>query len=268
MGWLDEKVVVVTGGGSGIGAAVAQRCQDEGASVAVVELMDHKVEEMQHRLGDRAVVVQGDVTNLADLQRSREVVMERFGRVDALIGAQGIWDWNVHTVDLPLESIDEAFSEIFAVNVKGYLLSARIFAADLEETGGSIVFTLSNASFSPDGGGPLYTASKHAVLGLVRQLAFELAPAVRVNGVAPTGIKGSDLRGPAALGMQDRSHRDLPADEFEATIRDLVPLQTFATPEDYTSLYVVLASAEHSGVMTGQVIVADQGISVRPLLGK
>lgn len=268
MGWLEDKVVAITGGGSGLGAAVTRRCRQEGAAVAVLELMEPKVRRLRQELGDDAVVVQGDVTCLADLEAFRRAVVDRFGRVDALIGTQGIWDWNVRTADLPLDSIDKAFDEIFHVNVKGYLLAARVFHEDLQASGGSVVLTLSNAAFLPDGGGPLYTASKHAVLGLVRQLAFEFAPRVRVNGIAPTGIKGSDLRGPASLGQQDQSHADLPAAEFEATIKSMVPLQRFARAEDYTSLYVTLASAEHSGVMTGQVIIADQGLSVRPIFAQ
>jgi NAD(P)-dependent dehydrogenase (short-subunit alcohol dehydrogenase family) len=263
--WLADHVVAITGGGSGLGAAVARRCRAEGARVGVLELMEHKVERMRRDLGEEAVVLQGDATKLEDQRRFRNAVVESFGQIDALIATQGIWDWNTHTEDLPLDRLDEAFWEIFDVNVKSLLLSARIFVDDLRSSLGCIVFTLSNAAFLPDGGGPLYTASKHAVLGLVRQLAFEFAPEVRVNGIAPTGVKGSDLRGPAALGMQDRSHADIPAAELADRIANLVPLRKFARPEDYTSLYVTLASARHSGVMTGQVVIADQGLSVRPL---
>lgn len=266
MGWLENKVTVITGGGSGLGAAITRRFVREGASVAVLEIMDHKVENLRAELGEAVLVIQGDVTKIDDQQRFRDEVIKRFGRVDALVGVQGIWDYNVRTADLPLESLDRAFHEMFDVNVKGYLLSARIFSDDLIASNGSIVLTLSNASYSPDGGGPLYTASKHAALGLVRQLAFELAPDVRVNGVAPCGIKGSDLRGPTSLGMQDQSHADIPPQEMEKSIVDLLPLRHFATADEYTSFYVLLASKDHSGVMTGQVIRADQGLDVRPIL--
>ena len=74
---------------------------------------------------------------------------------------------------------------MFGVNVKGYLLGAKAAYRELAKTRGSIIFTVSNAGFYPCGGGPLYTASKHAVVGLIRQLAYELAPSVRVNAVAP-----------------------------------------------------------------------------------
>ena len=266
MGWLEDKVIVVTGGGSGMGAAVARRCVKEGASVAVFDIMEHKVKAMGEALGDSSLAFRGDVTKVADQQALRGAVIERFGRVDAVIGTQGIWDGNTPTSGLPLDSLSDAFHEVFDVNVLGYLLSAKIFVEDLKKTRGSIVLTLSNAAFLPDGGGPLYTASKHACLGLVRQLAFEFAPEVRVNGLAPTGIRGSDLRGPVSLGMHDQSQADIPPAEFEAAVKSLVPLRSFASAEDYTSLYVVLASEEHSGVMTGQVILADQGLYVRPIM--
>lgn len=266
MGWLEDKVVVVTGGGSGMGAAVARRCVKEGATVAILDVMEHKVQAMKASLGDGSLAHRGDVTKVADQQAFRDAVIDRFGRVDAVIGTQGIWDGNTPTSGLPLDSFTEAFHEVFDVNVMGYLLSARIFLEDLTKTRGSIVLTLSNAAFLPDGGGPLYTASKHACLGLVRQLACEFAPDVRVNGLAPTGIKGSDLRGPASLGMQDQSQADIPPADFEAALKSMVPLKKFASAEDYTSLYVVLASEEHSGVMTGQVIVADQGLAVRRIM--
>jgi len=267
MGWLEDKVVAITGGGSGLGAAVTRRFVKEGATLAVMDLMEHKVVAMQEELGSGALVMRGDVTSVVDQQNFRDAIVKRFGRVDALVGTQGIWDGNTRTVDLPLENFEKLFHEVFNVNVMGYLLSARIFAADLEKTRGSIVLTLSNAAFLPDGGGTLYTASKHAVLGLVRQLAFEFAPRVRVNGLAPCGIKGSDLRGPSTLGQQDQSQATIADANFEVAIKKLVPLQTFASADDYTSLYVVLASEAHSGVMTGQVILADQGLYVRSIMG-
>ena len=266
MGWLDGEVVLVTGGGSGLGAAVVRRCLDEGAEVAVLEIMAGKIEKLQAEFGDRILAVQGDVTVIDDIIACRDAVVARHGRLTALIGTQGIWDYNVHIRDLELADLDQAFTEMFAVNVKGYMLTARVFAELLKESHGSITFTLSNAAFLPDGGGVLYTATKHAALGVVRQLAFEFAPEIRVNGVAPTGIKGSDLRGPRSLGQHEQSHADLPQDEFAAYLKRIVPLQRFSAAEDYTSLYVLLASGKHSSVMTGQVIVADQGLSVRGLL--
>ena len=106
--------------------------------------------------------------------------------------------WLTDTVALPPDAIDAAFDEVFHLNVKGYLLGAKAATDELRKTKGSVIFTVSNAGFWPGGGGPLYVASKHAVMGLVKQLAYELAPDIRVNGVAPGGMS-TDLRGPRAL---------------------------------------------------------------------
>src|SRR5208337_1786381 len=110
----------------------------------------------------------------------------------------GIWDSSISLAALPDDRISAAFDELFCVNVKGYLLGAKAAYRELPQTNGCIIFTVSNAVFYPCGGGPLYTASKHAVVGLIRQLAYELAPKIRVNGVAPGAIP-TDLRGPRSL---------------------------------------------------------------------
>jgi 2,3-dihydroxy-2,3-dihydrophenylpropionate dehydrogenase len=122
-----------------------------------------------------------------------------------------------------------------------------------------MVFTLSNAAFHTDGGGPLYTASKHAGVGLVSQLAFELAPKIRVNGVAP-GPFNSDLRGPVSLGLDKES---LTGGRRAEDIAPLLPLDYSPTAEDYTGMYVVLASNANSATTTGAVMQSDGGLRVR-----
>ncbi len=127
-----------------------------------------------------------------------------FGKVDVYVANAAIWDGNTALLDLPEDRLDAAFEEIFAINVRGYLLGATAAAPALFESCGNMIFTLSTAAVRAGGGGPLYTASKHAGVGLVRQLAFELAPRVRVNAVAPAGM-ATDLRGPQALELGDRA---------------------------------------------------------------
>jgi NAD(P)-dependent dehydrogenase (short-subunit alcohol dehydrogenase family) len=145
------------------------------------------------------------------------------------------------------------------VNVKGYLLGAKAAYRELAKTRGSIIFTVSNAGFYPCGGGPLYTASKHAVVGLIRQLAYELAPKIRVNGVAPGAIP-TDLRGPRSLDLADKSIASVPLKE--AAERG-IPLGKLPEPRDYTGSYVLLASAENSSTATGGVILCEGGIGIR-----
>lgn len=265
MGWLEGDVVCVTGGGSGLGAAVARRCLAEGAQVAVVDFMPQKVAALQEEFGDRALALQGDVRSFADIQRAHDAILERYGKITALVGTQGVWDGNIALSKLTPEEIEKAYTEVFDVNVKGYLVTARVFAETLKANGGNIVLTLSNASFSADGGGIFYTAAKHAGVGLVRQLAFELAPEIRVNAVAPSGIQESDLRGPKALGLHGRSQTDRPLEAKIEGAKRFFPLKFLASADDYASLYVLLASPKHSKVMTGDVVLADQGMAQRGL---
>lgn len=130
------------------------------------------------------------------------------------MGNAGVWDFNTRLEKMDLAQLDASFDELFGVNVKGYLLAARAAAEALRASSGSMIFTLSNASFHAGGGGPLYVASKHAGLGLVRQLAFEFAPQVRVNAVAPGGT-ATALRGPASLAPTSALPHALRAQAFE-----------------------------------------------------
>ncbi len=107
------------------------------------------------------------------------------------------------------------------------------------------------------GGGPLYTASKHAATGLIRQLAYELAPKVRVNGVGPCGM-ASDLRGPQALGQSETSIMQSHAGEIVAIHRCKFP-----QPADFTGPYVMLASRRNNRALSGVMINADAGLAIR-----
>ena len=120
-----------------------------------------------------------------------------------------MFDYGAGLLDTPVEALERAFDELFAINVKACLLGAKAAAPALAESRGSLLMTASMSSTHAGIGGVVYTASKHAVVGLVRQLAHELAPAVRVNGVAP-GFMATDIRGPRALGMEQQTPSSLP----------------------------------------------------------
>jgi cis-2,3-dihydrobiphenyl-2,3-diol dehydrogenase len=259
MGWLENRVALVTGGASGLGRAIVERFVEEGARVAILDRARERSEEMAKQLGNWGAAIVGDVTVLADNQRAVAETIAKFGRLDCFVGNAGIWDFSVPLADLPEDRIGAAFDELFGVNVKGYLLGAKAAFRELAKTRGSIIFTVSNAGFYPCGGGPLYTASKHAVVGLIRQLAYELAPKIRVNGVAPGAIP-TDLRGPASLAMAERSIAQVPLKEM---VERGLPLGKLAEPRDYTGSYVLLASAENSSTATGGVIICEGGIGIR-----
>jgi NAD(P)-dependent dehydrogenase (short-subunit alcohol dehydrogenase family) len=258
---LDGQVALVTGGASGLGRAIVARFVAEGARVAVLDLSMEKLDQLSAEFGAQVLAVQGDVRSLADNESAVARCEEHFGRLDIAIGNAGVWDYSMALVDLPADAIDEAFDELFHINVKGYLLLARAAAPALVRSEGALLFTISNAGFYPAGGGPLYTASKHAVVGLVRQLAYELAPSVRVNGVAPGGIH-TDLRGPKALGQADRSIATL---DIGRTADRWVPLGRLPTPEEYAGAYVFYATRTDAAPATGSVLNFDGGVGVRGL---
>ena len=201
MGWLEGQTAIVTGGGSGLGRAVVDRFVQEGARVVVLDRSAEHIEKLRADHDRRTVVtVKGDVTSPAANEQAVAAAVKAFGELDVFVGNAGIWDYSIPLAHLPIDMLPEVFDEVFGVNVKGYILGTKAALPELVKSRGCVIYTLSNAAFDPAGGGAFYTASKHAVRGLITQLAYELAPKVRVNGVAPGGC-GTDLRGPKCLGF-------------------------------------------------------------------
>jgi NAD(P)-dependent dehydrogenase (short-subunit alcohol dehydrogenase family) len=259
MGALDGQVVLITGGASGLGRAIVERFIEEGARLGVLDRSADRLAALTAAHPDSVETVAGDVRSLADNQRAVDAALARFGKLDCAIGNAGIWDYSLSLDAMPAERIDAAFDEVFHVNVKGYLNLAKASLPALVRASGALIFTVSNAGFDPAGGGPLYTASKHAVVGLIRQLAFELAPTVRVNGVAPGPIE-TDLRGAGALGQADRSISSI---NLSAAATPGMPLALVPAPEDYAGGFVFLASRRDNRAATGGVVSLDAGIAVR-----
>jgi cis-2,3-dihydrobiphenyl-2,3-diol dehydrogenase len=260
---LSGEVALITGGGSGLGRAIVDRFAAEGAKVVVLDKSRDRLSELAAAYGDEVVGVEGDVRSLEDNLAAVKAAETRFSKLDCAIGNAGLWDYSTALVDLPPDRIHAAFDELFHVNVLGYLLLARAAAAALVRSRGMLLFTVSNAGFYPGGGGPLYTASKHAVVGMIRQLAYELAPSVRVNGVAPGGID-TDLRGLSALGEASRSISSL---KLADTAASYVPIGRLPTAAEYTGAYVFFATRGDTVPSTGSVLNYDGGLGVRGFSG-
>jgi NAD(P)-dependent dehydrogenase (short-subunit alcohol dehydrogenase family) len=262
MGWLEGQVALVTGGGSGIGRGIVARFITEGARVGVLERVPESIEQLKAAFGEYVEPVLGEVTRLEDNKRAVERTVRAFGPLDIFAGNAGVFDRYMSLVDLPEDKLGEAFDEQFAVSVKGCLLGAKAALPELQKTEGCMVFTASVAGFNSGGGGVLYTASKRAVVGLIRQLAVELAPKVRVNGVAPAGVQ-TDLRGLATLGHSEQSHWAAPGIDWEEQLCARSPLQLAIRPQDLASAYMFPASRENARAMTGVIVHVDAGSSLR-----
>lgn len=261
MGWLNGYVALVTGGASGIGRAVVKRYLAEGATgVGVLVRTAEQVSSLAEEFGDQVKAIIGDVRSPADNVAAVQNTVATFGKLDTLVGNAGVWDFFAKLEKFSPEQLSDSFDEIFSINVKGYVLAARAAAAPLRASKGSMIFTLSNAAFYPGGGGPLYVASKHAGVGLVKQLAYEFAPDVRVNAVAPGGTN-TPLRGPASLGKHDKRLSEI--EGFSDSVANAMPLRFMAQPEDHAGHYVLLASKANSSATTATIVHSDCGWEIR-----
>jgi 2,3-dihydroxy-2,3-dihydrophenylpropionate dehydrogenase len=259
--FLTGKTALVTGGGSGIGRAVVDLFIAEGAKVGVLEISPGRVKELRETYSeDVLVVTEGDAADFADNKRAVENVVGAFGGLTTLVCVAGVYDYNVALPDIPDTALGDAFDQIFSVNVKAMFFAVKAAADQLTANHGDIVLTVSSSGYYAGGGGALYVASKFAVRGMVTELAYEFAPAVRVNGVAPGGTITA-LRGVPALDSENQVLQDLPG--IEAAIEAGNPLGIAATPEDHAWTYALLASRERTRAITGTIINSDGGLGSR-----
>ena len=256
-GRLDGQVAIVTGGASGIGAAVARRFADEGARQVIVGLADEerRAASLVEELGSgRAVFVAGDVTAPETASRAVDAATGRFGRLDVLVNNAGLDYSGVHVLESDLQ-----FSRrVMEVNFLGPLLmlqaAARAMTASpAPEAGASSGAVVNLASRAGVVGVPsmaVYGASKAALISLTRTAALELAPDIRVNAVAPGATETPMMR--TWIDEQD----DPVA--FEAALAATVPLGRLARPDEVANAVLFLASHEASHV-TGVVLSVDGG---------
>jgi len=256
---LKDQVALVTGGASGIGLAVVERFIKEGAKVAVLVKAEKDTEILADRFGGDVAVTVGDVRNFADNKAAVDNCVARFGKLDCFVGNAGIWDYMGSLEGQDENALSQNYEELFDVNVKGYLLGAKAALPALRDSKGSMIFTASTSSYFTGGGGCLYVASKHAVLGLIRALAWKLTPDIRVNGVAAGGTL-TNLAGPKSAGMDTAIMSEMPG--IDKMIADMTPLGFPAKPEDHAGIFALLASREDGRYMTGTVILSDGGIGV------
>ncbi len=256
---LEGQVTLLTGGATGIGAAVVARFIEEGAKVGVMVKDVDQADLVSKRYGNDVAITVGDVRSFSDNEKATAETIAAFGKLDVFVGNVGVWDFMVPLADQSDDQISKTFDELFAINLKGYFLGARAVIPELKKSKGSIVFTASTSSYYTGGGGTLYVASKHAVIGLIKQLAHELSPDIRVNGVAPGGTR-TPLSGTQVGGFADTKMEEMPG--LDDLIAGMTPLGRIAEPEDHAGLYALLASRRDSAYMTGTVLLSDGGIGI------
>lgn len=254
MGKLDGRVVVVTGGARGQGEQEVRLFVEEGARVVIGDVLDEQGEALAKELGPgSARYVHLDVGREADWAAGVAAAKDAFGAVDGLVNNAGILRFNelVHT---PLEE----FEQVVRVNQVGVFLGIKATAPEIAAAGGgSIVNTASYAGVTGMAYVGAYSATKHAVIGLTRVAALELAERrVRVNAICPGAIDTA-MSNPARLdpGVDAASA----ARGLDALYRKLVPLGRVGRPEEVARLALFLTAEEDSSYITGQPFVIDGG---------
>jgi NAD(P)-dependent dehydrogenase (short-subunit alcohol dehydrogenase family) len=255
-GLLDGSIALVVGGAKGIGRAVVERFVAEGAKVAVVDRDADALGALTGAYAGAVRPILGDAALPQVHEHAVADVIEHLGDLDCLVCCAGVFDFRAAVCDLEISQLSTVFDELFAVNVKCALLATRAAMGSLQRRRGSVVLTASGAAFNPEGGGVLYGASKWAVRGLVAHLARELAPEVRVNGVAPGGTAGTSLSAPGALDASRTVAADPGRDE---RIAAGALLGRAASPADHAGTYLYLASPMLSPAVTGVVVRSDGG---------
>ena len=255
-GWLTGKRALVVGAGSGIGRAVVDAFRTEDAAVAVLERDTDKCAALRAELPDVPVIA-GDATTAAANQQAVQAAVGAFGGLDILVHCVGVFDFYRGIAGFDADELPAAFDEMMRTNVFSQLQSVHIALPALRaQSGSSIVLTESASSFYPGRGGVLYVASKFAVRGLVTAMAHELAPHIRVNGVAPGGTVNTDLRGLTSLGLNDTRLDDTPDRSERLAAR--TPLRVALSGIDHAWSYVFLASDRARGI-TGEHLHSDGG---------
>ena len=249
---LADKVIFVTGAGSGMGRVAAQMFAREGARVVATDYAEGLLEEtvaMVRDIGGRIVGVSGDVSSAADVERALAEGARAFGRINVLYNNAGIMPGEDTSVE---ETSEETWQRVLDVNLKGVFLCCKYGVPELLKAGGGSIINI--ASFVALVGCTVpqdaYTASKGGVLSLTRSLAVQYGrQGIRANALCPGPIETPLLR------------RLWTSEEERNKRLNRIPLGRFGTPEDIVNAGVFLASDESSW-MTGAAFVVDGGITI------
>ena len=246
---FEDKVAMVTGAGSGIGAAMARRFAEEGAKVVVADVNEDAARDVAARIkksGGMALAVQQDVGDPASVEKSIDLAVEKFGRLDVAVNNAGITGDLAPTADYSLEGWDK----VIAVNLSGVFYGMKYQIPAMARSGGGSIVNIASILGSVgarDSAG--YNAAKHGVVGLTKTAALEYAPqGVRVNAIGPGYIDTPLLKA-------------LDKEVYDGLV-GLHPIGRLGKPEEVAELALFLASDKASFV-TGSYHLVDGGYTAQ-----
>lgn len=245
---LQNEVAIITGGGSGMGRAGAVRFAKEGAAVVVVDLNEDAAQEtvaLVEADGGKAIAVSADISTLEGNQKAVDAAVEAFGKLSIFWANAGVAD----AVGPLANASEDRFKLMSAVNVFGPWNGAKAAMPELAKQKGSFLITASLSGLKARPGNAAYSATKGAAVHLVRALAVEFAPDVRVNGIDPVATETPM--------QQVFTPGDMEA-EMKPKIVAGVPMGRLALPEDIANAALFLSSREAS-MITGHNLPVDGG---------
>src|ERR1700675_1205257 len=247
MSKLNGKIALITGGTTGLGFATAECFLSEGAHVIITGRRQAELDSAVKRLGGNVLGVQGDVSNLTDLDRLYATIQKEKGYLDIVFANAGGGSF------APLGAItEEHFDQIFNINVKGLLFTVQK-ALPLLKDGGAIILNASIVASIGMEAFSVYSATKAAVRSFARTWTTDLkARKIRVNAISPCSIDTPGLNDMLASSEAGEQRRKM--------ISTAVPLGRFGTPDEIAKVVVFLASDESSYV-TGTELFVDGGFA-------
>jgi 3-oxoacyl-[acyl-carrier protein] reductase len=251
MSRFADRSVVVTGAGSGFGAATARRFASEGANVVVSDINAESAEQVAADIGGSALAIKADVSAEEEVAALLEGAVESFGSVDVLVNNAGYSHFN----KLMWKITVEEFDAVFAVNVRGVFLGCKHAVPIMIEQGGGVIINIASiGAVAPRPGVTPYNATKGAVLTMTKGLALEVARHnIRVNAVNPVAAETGFMKG--ATGMDELS------DEVRERLVSTIPRGRLAEPRDIAAVVTFLAS-DDADFLTGTSVNVDGGRSI------
>jgi NAD(P)-dependent dehydrogenase (short-subunit alcohol dehydrogenase family) len=246
---LQDKVAIITGGAGSIGKVTAKIFLSEGAKVMLVDINKTDLEKVVAELGSENVrFCVADVSKSKDVENYVDETVKQFGKIDVFFNNAGIEGVVSSIVDYP----EDIFDQVIAVNLKGVWQGNKYVIPQMNDDG-SIIMTSSVAGIVGSANLGAYVASKHAVVGIMRTAALEVAPRkIRVNSVHPSPVNNRMMRS-IEEGASAGHGKDVQK-QFEA----MIPLGRYAEPEEIANLVLFLASDE-SQFITGTTQIIDGG---------
>lgn len=254
---LSDKVAIVTGGAKGIGFAAAECLHRIGASLMLVDWSDDAVSAAAKKLGgtsENVDSVVADISKPADVESAVQATIERFGAVDILVNNAGI-----QTFGDPVTTTEEIWDKTMNVNLKGHwLMSKQAIPEMLKRSKGAIVNVASVQGLASQKNVVAYATSKHAMIGLTRSMAVDLAAKhIRVNCVCPGAVDTPMIRSTIELDHDPKKLRNI--------LDKMHPLGRMAQPSEIGEVIAFLAS-DRASFMTGSIVTVDGGLLV-PIAG-